>query len=303
MEENIKETKVKRINFDINKIIKSAIVYIIITAIMVGVIVGSLTLVSLIPSEWIRESIEYSAKDISEEIDVDEGKIYMNLGYKTETIFTFTDALMFNIAYSVDSSRPFYSAMANLKDGTKNENQEIRSIDEGGDKRYLINGDSTVGINQIQELLALVRGEDFPSAFEYSRYWHGYLVFLRPLLIFLNYNAIRVMQVLITIVLIGILMFMLAKYTKPLYSLIYFIGLASICIFTVAFSINELTDFIIGMLATIAILWYYDEIADHQNKFFFIVGGITAFFDLLTCPLVSLVCQVVGRLDKKILHT
>lgn len=81
--------------------------YILIFAILIGIYLVLLTITSLIPSSALEDNVRRSSETLVQEGE----KVVFNLGYKGEIIFTFTDALMINTAYSVDSSHPFQSAI------------------------------------------------------------------------------------------------------------------------------------------------------------------------------------------------
>ena len=92
--------KIKRVSKDILR-------YILIFIILIGIYVAILTLTNLIPSSMLEENVHSSSETLAQEGE----KVTFNLKYKEENIFTFTDALMINTAYSVDSAHPIDSFM------------------------------------------------------------------------------------------------------------------------------------------------------------------------------------------------
>ena len=64
-------------------------------------------------------------------------------------------------------------------------------------------------------------GEDIMDSFEYARYWHGYLVLLRPLLAITNYSWIRVIILILTIAIVCILLYKLHKKLDILVAVIF----------------------------------------------------------------------------------
>ena len=108
--------------------------------------------------------------------------------YKEEEIFLFTDALMLNTAYSIDSEKPIESALLARKNYIPGQTQTIskdREKNLGASKSHT---DKYGNIFQVDELYGLMHGENITESFEYARYWHGYLIFLRPLLLVLSYE-------------------------------------------------------------------------------------------------------------------
>ena len=73
--------------------------YILVFIILICIYLITLTLSGLIPSEWMKDNVTKSSEVLYEEGE----KKFIDLGYKEESIFLFTDALMINTAYSVDS--------------------------------------------------------------------------------------------------------------------------------------------------------------------------------------------------------
>ncbi len=73
--------------------------YILIFIILICLYIATLITSSLIPSKLLKNNVTQS----SEILKVEGEKKFINLGYKKELLFLFTDALMINTAYSVDS--------------------------------------------------------------------------------------------------------------------------------------------------------------------------------------------------------
>ena len=92
---------------NIKNILKGLLRYILIFVILIGIYIAVLTLSSLIPSSVMEDNVRSSSETLVEEGE----KVTFDLKYKEENIFTFTDALMINTAYSVDSSHPIESFM------------------------------------------------------------------------------------------------------------------------------------------------------------------------------------------------
>lgn len=100
--------KVKKSSKSIAKNILITITkYMLIFVILICIYLVFLTITGLIPSSVLEDNVRES----SETLEQDGEKIIYDLGYKKESIFTFTDALMINTAYSVDSNQPFQSVI------------------------------------------------------------------------------------------------------------------------------------------------------------------------------------------------
>ena len=269
--------KIKRVSKDILR-------YILIFIILIGIYVAILTLTNLIPSSMLEENVHSSSETLAQEGE----KVTFNLKYKEENIFTFTDALMINTAYSVDSAHPIDSFMLARKNYIPGQTKEVYPDGQynlGANKKYINqnNGD----LYQTKELYGLMHGDNIEDSYEYARYWHGYSAVLRPLLLLFDYSGIRIVLFLATAICVVSLVALICKKINILSGIIYGIGLLSISIFIVSKSINEILIFLVAFIASIILLLRYSKMK-HTGIFFFIVGSVSSFIDLLTAPLVTL---------------
>lgn len=266
------------------KILKGLIRYILVFIILIGIYFALLTLSSLIPSSALEKNVRSSS-----EILIEEGeRVTFDLGYKEENIFTFTDALMINTAYSVDNTHPIESSILARKNYIPGQTKEVYPDGQynlGANEKYINkeNGD----LYQTQELYGLMHGDNIEDSYEYARYWHGYLSILRPLLTIFDYSGIRVVLFILTLVSIVSLVILICRKINVLTGIIYIIGLLSISIFIITKSLNESLIFLVAFISSIYLLLRYRKIKN-IGVFFFIVGSISSFIDLLTAPLVTL---------------
>lgn len=270
-----------------NNILKNSIViikYVIIFIILICIYIFLLTATSLIPSSALKENVTKSS-----EILVNEGeKVTFDLKYKKEKIFTFTDALMINTAYSIDNSQPiksFILARKNYIPGQTKLSYFDGQYNLGANEKYI--NTKTGDLYQTKELYGLMHGDNIEDAYEYARYWHGYLFILRPLLCIFNYAQIRLVLLLVTLITIVCMTILLCKKINIITGIIFIIGLLSISIFIVTKSINEILIFLVAFISSIFLLLRKRKIKN-IGIFFFVVGSISSFIDLLTAPLVTL---------------
>lgn len=123
----------------------------------------------------------------------------------------------------------------------------------------------------------------------YPRYWHGYLIFLRPLLIIMNLGSIRLIYAVVLFLLIGLTTYHLIKRSDIYVGIAFLISLAVGNAATFFFSMQFSNLWIVTLLAMLLMLCKPKYIEKFQNMliFFFMVGSLTNFFDLLTVPLIS----------------
>lgn len=272
--------KEKRIKYMLIALLK----YSLLIVILLSVYILSMMFVSLIPSKLLTEHVKQSS-----EVMIEEGeRKHIDLGYKTEDIFVFTDALMLNITYSANPAEPLASAMLGRKNYIPGQTTVVHIDSQynlGASNKYKNskNGD----IYQTKELYGLMHGDNITDSFEYARYWHGYTTILRPLLVIANYSQIRIIILILTFILVSLLLYKLYKRLDIQVTIIFLIGLLSVSIFTVTQGINEILVFLISLIFSIVLLSKKD-LSKNLTEMFFIVGSITNFMDFLTAPLVTL---------------
>lgn len=125
---------------------------------------------------------------------------------------------------------------------------------------------------------------------EYSRYWHGYLVYLKPLLMCMSWKNVEtfllVFQVILLLAVLG-----LSCYRKnPC------LGLGIVCAFLfmkplqIWFSLTLSDCWAIALAAVIILLLFYDKLEkkNWREELFLLTGILTAYIDFLTYPIVTL---------------
>ncbi len=124
----------------------------------------------------------------------------------------------------------------------------------------------------------------------YNRYWHGYLVFLKPLLMIFNYQQIQILISFAVLALIVAVIYLLQKKNFNKYIIPYTVTVALMFPAAIMISIQYFIVFAIFNLAMVIILLFFDKILKTKNFFylFLIIGMLTSYFDLLTYPVVTL---------------
>ena len=133
------------------------------------------------------------------------------------------------------------------------------------------------------------------GAVEYSRYWHGYLVTLRPLLTLFSYRT--------AIAINAVLFFLLALTTLYMFyrsggwfcAGALLVALLAVGILAVPFCFQTSTMFYIAFIGVIlaALLNRRYEFEKFDWLLFVVLGMLTSFFDFLTIPLLSLVLPLL----------
>jgi hypothetical protein len=124
----------------------------------------------------------------------------------------------------------------------------------------------------------------------YSRYWHGYITFLRPLSLFIGYKHIRYLNIFVILILFFTSAHFLAKRLGFMSAIAYVISLGMVHIYIFPLSMQFSSIFIIMMLSVIVLCKIPGNVKINTLIYFFvIIGSLTNFFDLLTVPIITLI--------------
>ncbi len=132
----------------------------------------------------------------------------------------------------------------------------------------------------------------------YSRYWHGYLVFLRPLLPFLDYGQIRYLMAMIFVILIGLIMIKLQERSGKMIAFLFFLSLGLINFLVVTFSLHTSIAFFITFISVVYFLYSYNDRRTEMWRWrvYFIFGMCMSFSDFLTTPITGLALPLLMEL-------
>lgn len=237
--------------------------------IVAGAILGlaALLLVHLLPTDPMREHVYWSLEMIEKEFE-DE---IMVEGYTATLTGNFTDCLMLEHAIYESEDHGV------LEQTMKMYRSESCPYKDGWWPGYSLK-DYLEKIPQAQEV-------------EYSRYWHGYLLVLKPLLFFTTFNTIRLLNSAVQLILAGCVAIGFCR--KKAYLLAKFFMMSLPFLFLVS-TYASLSLSICYYVMTIALLIQlkYDQCFDRKGiygEFFLITGMVTCYFDFLTYPVITLV--------------
>lgn len=245
-----------------NKIINILKKYTIRYIIMVIAFFILLLLASVIPSKYMKQNVKESA-----DIFVGEGDAKYVLVNFTNMINlqidNYTDALMVNTAYSIDSKNPIESFLLARKNYIPGITKIVHE-DENGNlpsparyKKYTPVGELYDTVN-----------DNIDESYEYARYWHGYLVVLRPLLFLFNINQIRILSQIIFAVLLLFMGYLIWKKIAPIIAIIVEIAFLAIHYYLVAGSFQGNAVLLLSIISTIYILLRNDKIKSFSLMFF-----------------------------------
>lgn len=144
--------------------------------------------------------------------------------------------------------------------------------------------------NPVQSLIGYLKKTKKFTIFYYPRYWHGYLIVLKPLIMVFDIAYIRLLNMLLQMIVVAYLTtFLGCAYGKG-YGLSLFLSYLLLNPVSLSMSFHYSSVFYVTSLISIFLLKKMKLCMASQNVLYlFLLSGIlTAFFDLLTYPIASL---------------
>lgn len=124
---------------------------------------------------------------------------------------------------------------------------------------------------------------------EYMRYWHGYLLFLKPLLLITDYQGIRLLNIFLQLFLIFYLLYSIYRKGLQRFIIPFIVSWLGIAPWVIPYSMQLSTMYYISVIGSIFLFLLYDKLNKHSFFYYFMFLGIlTSYFDYLTYPLLSL---------------
>lgn len=236
-------------------------------ACMVGILVVGVVLiigVYMLPTGRMKGHVANSAETFNYE------EIYPEImqGYRSSVLDNYTDALMYATAIHPGSGDVLQDAMKNC--------------------RYEDSGSTMV--QSLNDYANDVAGkEDVRYEMAYPRYWHGYLVILKPLLLFFDIGEIRMFNMIIQGVLLLFQIYLIdrkfgARYTVPVGMMVAVLNPV-----VLPLSLQYSWVYYVAMISADILLCMKDPFEGKKYLFLFLAAGAaTSYMDLLTYPLITL---------------
>lgn len=240
-----------------NKLIKGCLMLVI------GILLGylALVLVYMMPTEVMEQHVRESQNMLEEE---GISPILIE-GYITTRLDNYSDGLFLNSA---------------IYDGTESVWEKAAAIYQyryGGEDYY----------NSLIKYLDKVPGLSKDS---YERDWHGYLIYVKPLLMCMNYADIRIVNMALQIMLvIGIIICMYKKGIE-MYIPAFAMTLTFMTWGILYYSIEYSALFYVFMIASIFVLQRNERIVENDliAEMFLIIGMVVSYIDVLTYPMLTI---------------
>ena len=204
---------------------------------------------------------------------VDEGLYPAFFGFKLFQMDNYTDTLMLMEAATADETGPLTAMMTNTA--------------------YNVDNFETLGADLAAYLAARQSGGPDAAAhtglepFSYARYWHGYLIWLRPLLCLMPYTGVRVVQYLALAALLAAVLALLRRRCGGRAAVWFAVSQALVTVFFVPHQVQYFTCFAIAYAGCVWVL-AKPRRSDVLCLGLVALGAATAFCDLLVTPVLTL---------------
>lgn len=122
----------------------------------------------------------------------------------------------------------------------------------------------------------------------YSRYWNGWFILVKPLLLLGNITVVRVVQSGVFLLLLGTALIMISRKLGYACSMAFLLALLPARLDIVAVSLQYSHVFWIML---VAVIWLCHGKRSRVSMLlgFFVIGSVTNYIDLLTAPVLTLV--------------
>lgn len=125
---------------------------------------------------------------------------------------------------------------------------------------------------------------------DYTRYWHGYLVLLKPFFLLFDYADLRVFNVIVQLLLVFLIFRAFSKAGYELEAWGYVLSVLFMMPVVIPLSIQFSVIFYLTNFSVLVLLKAYDWIVEQNGLllYFQLIGMCASYFDLLTYPTASL---------------
>lgn len=176
----------------------------------------------------------------------------------------------------------------------------IATFDGGGNPiiKAMKNDRAYYGNYAVDDLERFLSGEEGYDVRSYSRYWHGYLVLLKPLLLLFSYEQIRWLNVLVLTSLMAVTTGLLVRTSGIRGGIVFLYAVAFVMPIVIPFCMQYCTvSYVVLVAMIIAAKKRMDLYAERVGLFFLLIGMVTSYVDFLTFPLLTLGFPLVYLLN------
>lgn len=239
---------------------KKILEYLLVFIMTLIILFFGLALTAKIPKTKIEENLKKSASYLEK----NSGFKRVQPGRKYTYLHLYADSVILNIINCIDTNKPIESIMwANYYE--------------------------TIKMDINNDFIEVVQENKEPNQ-QYIRYWHGSMLILRPLLVFLSLEQIYKVNYISITVLALILLIIIWKRSKKL-AIAYLLSMIMIAFPIVGMCLEYVWTFYIMLISSIIAI----NIKKEKNlyKLFLVTGMITCFLDFLTTEIITLFVPLI----------
>lgn len=239
---------------------KKILEYLLVFIMTLIILFFGLALTAKIPKTKIEENLKKSASYLEK----NSGFKRVQPGREYTYLHLYADSVILNIINCIDTNKPIESIMwANYYE--------------------------TIKMDINNDFIEVVQENKEPNQ-QYIRYWHGSMLILRPLLVFLSLEQIYKVNYISITVLALILLIIIWKRSKKL-AIAYLLSMIMIAFPIVGMCLEYVWTFYIMLISSIIAI----NIKKEKNlyKLFLVTGMITCFLDFLTTEIITLFVPLI----------
>ena len=224
-----------------------------------------LILTSLIPNGKIRTNMFGSAEQYN-----GADPFYQSAGRNSVTD-NYADVILLNVLWNIKSDDAFVSAL---------------------DTKYYDGDDGVTDRGENYGLFSAVF-EDTPPNTDYSRYWHGSVIFIRPLMLLGDVRVVKLAGIIFTLLFLIIDCIMLIKRRQGFAAAALVISFLAVQMYNIRLSLEYMPTVLIclGMLPFFVSLEKRGDVP--LSVLSVICGTMTAFFDFLTTETLTILIPII----------
>lgn len=224
-----------------------------------------LILTSLIPNGKIRTNMFGSAEQYN-----GAAPFYQSAGRNTVTD-NYADVILLNVLWNIKSDDAFVSSL---------------------DTKHYDGDDGVTDRGENYGLFSAVF-EDTPPNTDYSRYWHGSVIFIRPLMLLGDVRVVKLAGIIFALLFLIIDCIMLIKRGQKFGAAALVISFAAVQMYNIRLSLEYMPTVLIclGMLPFFVCLEKRGDVP--LSVLSVICGTMTAFFDFLTTETLTILIPLI----------
>ena len=224
-----------------------------------------LILTSLIPNGKIRTNMFGSAEQYN-----GADPFYQSAGRNTVTD-NYADVILLNVLWNIKSDDAFVSSL---------------------DTKYYDGDDGVTDRGENYGLFSAVF-EDTPPNTDYSRYWHGSVIFIRPLMLLGDVRVVKLAGIIFTLLFLIIDCIMLIKRGQKFGAAALVISFAAVQMYNIRLSLEYMPT----VLICLGMLPFFVSLEKRGDVPLFVLsvicGTMTAFFDFLTTETLTILIPII----------